>query len=207
MERNNVITNYKGYTDNELIDTSRIGHSSLKASTYFIFPEGQLNAFNTCITTFADAKVKAGNGGKIEIYAKNVARINLENELTDITRMVNQQAKGDLTVLKSAGFPLYKEPESYPEFPAPSIIKLKSGIAHGEIVVEVPAVKRTRMYFIYHAPVPVPEEIKDWNSILSTKHKARITGLTPGTQQAVRAGYIGTNGKINLSEIFTIYVQ
>ena len=207
MERNNVRTNYGAYTDNAFLETAQVGYDNLKISKYFIFPDGQLNAFNTYITAFADAKVKAGNGGKAEIYAKNVARNNLENEVTSITRMVNQQANGDITVLKSSGFPLRKEPESYPEFPAPANIKLKSGIAHGEIVVEVPAVKRTRMYFIYHAPMPTPEEIKDWNSVLSTKHKATITGLTPGSQHAVRAGYIGTNGKVNLSEIFTIFVQ
>jgi hypothetical protein len=207
MEKNSIITNFDNYSDSELQNIASVIHENLKANKHFTFTEGQMTAFQKDITTFIDARVKSDNGGKLEVHAKNMAKKALLLTISDLSKIINQQAKNDLTILKSSGFPTRKEADSYPEFPAPTSIKLKSGLTHGEIIVEVPVQKKTRVYSIYHATMPVPNNIKEWNNMLSTKHKTTITGLTPGTQQAVRAGYLGTNGKINLSEVFTIFVQ
>jgi hypothetical protein len=207
MERNSVITNYASLSDNVLISTAQNAYDNLIGNKRFIFAEGRLPAFLTSINTLYDAKSKASNEGKVEMHAKNVAKKALQDDITDIARIVNLQAKGDMTILKSSGLPLRKESENHPEFPAPSTVKLKSGIGHGEIVVDIPAEKNSRLYCIYHAPMPAPDDMKKWDNILSTKHRTTIVGLVPGTQQAVRAGYIGTNGKINLSGVFTIFVQ
>jgi hypothetical protein len=207
MEKNSINTNFENSSDNELLNIDNTAYSNLKGNKYFTFIDGQLESFNNDIISFTNAKAKCENGGKVEIIAKNLARTKLLETTTTIAKLVNQQAAGDLMILKSSGFPTRKEADSYPEFPAPTSLKLKSGLSHGEITVEVPVQKNTRVYCIYHAPMPASAEIKEWNNVLSTKHKTTITGLTPGTQQAVRAGYLGTNGKINLSEIFTIFVQ
>lgn len=207
MEKNSINTNFENSSDNELLNIGNTTYSNLNGNKSFTFMDGQLESYNNDITRFTAAKSKCENGGKIEITAKNLARTKLLESTSTIAKIVNQQADGDLMVLQSSGFPTRKEADSYPEFPAPSSIKLKSGLAHGEIIVEVPVQRNTRVYCIYHAPMPVSSEIKEWNNVLSTKHKTTITGLVPGTQQAVRAGYLGTNGKINLSEVFTIFVQ
>lgn len=207
MERNSVITNYDNNTDIELLDVAHEATDSLSSNTAFSLPTGRLDKVRSVITDFIETRTKAANGGKAEIYAKNTIRGELLYEVSDLAKFVNQQAKGNLTMLKSSGFPLRKEGESHPEFPAPEVIKLSPGITHGEVVVEVPVKKNSRVYCIYHTPMPASAEMKEWTSLLSTKHKATITGLTPGTQLAIRAGYLGTNGKINLSETFTIFVQ
>jgi hypothetical protein len=207
MEKNSINTNFENSSDSELLNIDNTAYSNLKGNKYFTFMDGQLESFNNDIISLTNAKAKCENGGKVEIHAKNLARTKLLETTSTIAKIVNQQAEGDLMVLKSSGFPTRKEADSYPEFPAPTSLKLKSGLTHGEITVEVPVQKNTRVYCIYHAPMPASAEIKEWNNVLSTKHKTTITGLTPGTQQAVRAGYLGTNGKINLSEIFTIFVQ
>ncbi len=207
MEKNNVLTSFSNQSDGDLFATTNRMHNKLKDNSFFTFADGKLVRLLTLITTFSESRIKAANGGRAEVLTKNTARGVLENEASDIAKIVNQQAKGDVNILTSSGIPLYKEGDTYPEFPAPETIKLKQGIAHGVITVEVPVKKNTRVYCIYHAPVPASADIKEWNSLLSSKHKATITGLTPGTQVAVRAGYVGTNGNINLSETFTIFVQ
>lgn len=207
MEKNSINTNFENSSDNELLNIGNTTYSNLNGNKNFTFMDGQLESYNNDITRFTTAKSKCENGGKIEITAKNLARTKLLETTSTIAKIVNQQADGDLLILQSSGFPTRKEADSYPEFPAPSSIKLKSGLAHGEIIVDVPVQRNTRVYCIYHAPMPASAEIKEWTNVLSTKHKTTITGLAPGTQQAVRAGYLGTNGKINLSEIFTIFVQ
>ncbi|WP_320053459.1 hypothetical protein [uncultured Acetobacteroides sp.] len=207
MEKNSINTFFDNSSDYELLNIGNATYSNLKGNKYFTFKEGQLESYNNDIIALTNAKAKCENGGKVEYSAKNIARAKLLETTSTIAKIVNQQAEGNLMILKSSGFPTRKEAESYPEFPAPTSLKLKSGMAHGEIIVEVPVQKNTRVYCIYHAPMPASANIKEWNNVLSTKHTAIITGLTPGTQQAVRAGYVGTNGKINLSEIFTIFVQ
>jgi len=207
MERNSVITNFDSKPDLELLDIASKIHEALKTSVSFNFPTGKLVGLQSQITDFTEVLIKTANGGKAEIFNKNSIRGGLLLELSDFAKMVNQQAKGNVTMLKTSGIPLWKEGDSYPEFPAPDKIKLSPGITHGEVVVEVPVNKNTRMYCIYHAPMPASADMKQWTSVLSTKHKATVTGLTPGTHLAIRAGYVGTNGKINLSETFTIFVQ
>ena len=207
MGKNYINTCFDNSSDNEMLNIGNIAYSNLKGNKYFNFLDGQLESFNNDIVSFTNAKAKCENGGKVEIVAKNLARTKLLETTSIIAKVVNQQAGGDLMILKSSGFPTREEAENYPEFPAPTSLKLKSGLAHGEIVVDIPVQRNTRVYSIYHAPMPAPENIKEWNNLLSTKHKTTISGLTPGTQQAVRAGYLGTNGKINLSDVFTIFVQ
>jgi hypothetical protein len=207
MEKNNVLTNFSNKSDGDLFNITSRMHDALKDNSFFTFADGKMVRFLTLINTFSEAQIKAANGGRTEVLAKNTVREELQNEASDIAKIVNQQAKGDVTALTSSGGTLWKENDSHPEFPAPENIKLSSGITHGVITVEVPVKKNTRMYCIYHTPMPASADMKQWTSLLSTKHKATVTGLTPGLQHAVRAGYVGTNGNINLSETFTIFVQ
>jgi len=207
MERNSVITNYDNNTDVEILDVANETTDRLESNVAFTLPAGKIEKVRSVANDLKEARIKAANGGKIETHNKNSIRDLLLFEISDLAKIVNQQAKGNVTMLLSSGFPLKKENETYPEFPAPDKVKLTTGITHGEVVVEVPVNKNTRMYCIYHTPMPASADMKLWTSLLSTKHKATITDLTPGTQVAIRAGYIGTNGKINLSETFTIFVQ
>jgi len=207
MEKHRVITNFSMLSDSELLKTVKNAVLNLKDNKGYVFTEGKLTDLDSKATELTDAIAKSINGGRLVVQKKNDVRLEVEFKLSDIAKTVNLQANYNLAMLESTGLPLIKEAESYPEFPAPKMLKLKSGIAHGEIIVEVPVQKKTRIYCIYHSKMPAAAEIKEWNHILSTKHKATITGLTPGDQIAVKAGYVGTNGKINLSETFTIYVQ
>lgn len=207
MERVNVAVDFSRKTDSELQDVTKEMYAALKDNTLFTFDDGKIDSFLTLINTYAKARIKAIKGGHLDVFTKNTLRKELQDEASDIAKIVRQQAKGDKTTLMSSGIPMWKVPDRHTEFAAPEIIKLSQGITHGKVIVEVPVMKRTRLYCIYYTSEPISDNSNSWETILSTKHKATITGLTPGSKVSVRAGYLGTNGKINQSEIFTIFVQ
>lgn len=207
MGRASVVTSFVHYTEGNLFNSASEMYYGLNGNPHFSFAEGLLDQLDASLRKYKEAKIHAENKGKAEVFAKNMAKEELREIMSEVAKNVNLQAKGDTSLLISTLIPLCKDGKRHQELPAPELVKLSSGITHGEVVVDVPVNKNTRVYSIYYATMPVSDNIKEWNNLLSTKHKLTIKGLTPATQQAFRAGYLGTSGKVNLSEIFTIIVQ
>jgi hypothetical protein len=207
MGRARVITCFVHHTEANLYDCATEMYQYLNGNPRFNIADGLLTRLASCISTYSNARMKADNRGKLEVFAKNVAKEELQGVMSEIARHVNLWAKGDSVLLASSGIPLCKEGKRHQELAAPGLVKLSSGITHGEVVVDVPANKNTRVYSIYYATMPAPADVRLWCNILSTKHKITIGGLQPASQQAFRAGYLGTSGKVHLSEVFTILVQ
>jgi len=207
MGRASVVTSFVHYTESNVLESSYEMYYGLKENPHFTFADGMLTRLDTSIKKFEKARRQAENKGKIEVFFKNLAKEELRGIMSEVAKNVNLQAKGDLTLLLSSCIPLCKTGKRHQELAAPIGVKLSSGITHGQVVVDIPVNKNTRVYSIYYATMPAAANINEWTNLLSTKHKVTIEGLTPATQQAFRVGYLGTNGKMNLSDIFTIIVQ
>lgn len=207
MGRASVVTSFVHYTDSNVLESSYEMYYGLNENPHFTFVDGMLTRLDASINKYKAARIQAENKGKIEVFFKNLAKEELRSIMSEVAKNVNLQAKGDLTLLLSSCIPLCKTGKRHQELAAPMVVRLSSGITHGQVVVDIPVNKNTRVYSIYYATMPAAANINEWNNLLSTKHKVTIVGLTPATQQAFRVGYLGTNGKMNLSDIFTIIVQ
>jgi hypothetical protein len=205
--KNTVIINYKQEPESSLDDLAGGVVSSLTENTNFTQMEALIERLKTALDKFRLYKEKCVDGGPSDTSLKNVAKDEVINALHDIGEEVNRQANGDLVKLKTSGLRLAKTPSTKGQLPKPTGFKVVSGPNSGELVCVTEAYAEATIYLFFIATVPAPASMTEWRQIVSTTRKNTITGLTPGTQYALRCAYKGSDPNLIYSDVITIYAQ
>lgn len=207
MVQPRVIVDYNRYSDNDFAEFAEHILGCLTGNTNFKFEANMLVDLSSKITVYKENKLKAINGGKLLISAKNESKNDLASLINKIGKQVNVQADGNLTKLQSSGFTLIKEPQKQSERPKPENVKVYSGKNHREVMFEMKPAKNILLYNVYYAESPAPESVDDWYMVQSTKHKTMIDNLNIGTEYEFMGAYKGRTEKLIFSDVVKLVVQ
>ncbi len=159
------------------------------------------------LAAYSDALSKAGrNQPKENTVLKNQARKDLENSLKQLGISVMQVAAGDVPMLASSGFRLYKDRQPRKLFDKPKTVAVVQGPNSGSIKVTVNKIEAAQFYEFQIAPNGQNGNTV-WQSVQETKRVAVITGLTSGVQYRVRVAAAGASNARVWSDEVLIYVS
>jgi len=169
-------------------------------------PNPALATIRDATGSFNDAIAAAVDGSRIKIAERKQARKTLEALLLQLNAYVTMTAMGDVNILISSGFDLYKKPETPPAVNAPQAPRLTSGANSGEVHVRVSFVKGTRAYIFEHTTDPLSED-NVWQHTFETRSRCLITGLQYGKKHWFRVTAIGLRGVKAVSKAVSYMVQ
>jgi hypothetical protein len=191
-----AISDYSRDTDDELDDVGSEAVKNLTGNASFTVTT-ELNKVNVAQTDFHGKKAAAGTGGPAAVSAKNDARKVLIDALHALALVVNIQANGNETKLKSTGLRLTKVATNE-ALPQPTGLVVKQGAASGtiSIKVNVPGAADHGTLFAY-SPVSNPEtNPNEWKMQHANGHSININGLVRGTEYNISAAYKGKDGTV-----------
>ena len=155
-------------------------------------------ALQAAADAYTAALVKAGTGNRADVADKNAKREVLVNLLRSLCRYVNLIADGDAAMLLTSGFDVSKDPQPV-VITKPEIVRLEHGVASGQLVMSVKAVKGAYSY-LHEYTTDVTLAPGSWVSTMSTSAKTTLSNLQPGTVYYCRVGAVGTNNQLLYSD-------
>jgi hypothetical protein len=158
----------------------------------FATPIPPLAGVTTAIDDLETAYTEALDGGISKTAAKNAAEVEFDTLLTALGNYVDSIAKGDETIILSAGMEVKRQPSPI-GIPAPVLnFSAKTGQILGEVLLNWDKVYGAAVYLIYQ------KASEDENYTLageSTKTKFTVTGLNSAQRYWFKAVAIGSAGK------------
>jgi len=205
MKRPKLKLGFAQYRTYTLIEYANHILVCLTENAYFPTIQARLADFEAAIEAYYTA---LNNQQRFNQESYTVARekrslllLFMANLGTDIETVAN----GDLKKLQTCGIQLVKQWQRVGELPQTSIKKIVTGIQEGSLLVQAAAIKNANSYVFEYAIAPVTKET-EWKSVTNTSSKITLTGLTQGTQYAVRACAVGSNPVRNFSPFVIKYV-
>ncbi len=207
MNAQSVIIDYSKKTDTDLDNLADAVYKALNPNPNFTWETDAMTQFKANCDDYKVKIAAAINGGTAAVTAKNVAKEVLVDNLREIAKEVNRQAKGDLLKLVSSGLTLTKIKGKVGPLPKPTGLKVQTGKNSGDLLCIVDANNDAIMYNFYIAQVPAPASIDEWRLVPSTTRKKNIPGLKPGVQYALKCAFQGTSTELVYSDPVLIYAQ
>lgn len=180
-------------TDTETIVTAMTGNVSYPT------PAPTLAAITTARDEFAIAMADAADGGTTLTATKNAKRAVLEALLRELASYVQVTCKGDLTVLRSSGFPIQK-PQRNPigVLPAPIILAISFGARSGELNASAAPLNGAAIYNWRVTAANAPGVVVQ--TAQTTAASNTFTGLTPGIVYNIEVNAVGSAGPSDWSD-------
>ena len=187
-----VLTGFSHLDDGELDLAASNAVTGLTDNKNFTFSGSDFTDFSTAATTYHASLGALKTGGQPATVAKNEAREVLLPLFTAVAIIVNQQAKGNQTMLLSSGIKLAAAREHHQQ-PSPVNLQVANG-PNGSIILSVKhsPVGDHGTVFAYTTDNKSTDP-NAWIQKSVNAHKAIITGLTPGMSYEFTAAYKGTD--------------
>ncbi|RYF84166.1 MAG: hypothetical protein EON98_09645 [Chitinophagaceae bacterium] len=138
--------------------------------------------------------IAAGNGDRLLIGQKQVAKEKVIKMLYQLSHYVLMVANGDRFVAQQSGFTLPKE-QTARVLDVPTGLEIEAGNQSGELLVSVDAVKGAASYMHQYSTDPLLKE-ESWVTMNCTSSKCKLTGLTPGATYYIRVGAVGSKEQV-----------
>jgi hypothetical protein len=147
---------------------------------------------------YEDLYLKALNGGKDMIVARNTTRIAVTERLHGLGMRVSAIANNDLQVLSSSGFRYTATKQPTPLLVKPAPPKVTLGVNNGELVCKTK--KQKGMKVINFLISDNPTSDTSWQRITWYKTSYTFTKLTSGKRYYIKVSLFGVRGQEVTSE-------
>lgn len=211
MKKQKARIDFSRVPDNDLTELAQLIYNKMFGNPDFPNPTPTLIVFQTSITDYSDALIKAKDGTKQDTAEKNSKRKALEENLSILGDYVNDTAKGDVVKLEGSGFPLTKVPEPVGILPPPESFDVTVCKNPGDVKIKISVVKRASGYIVLFAKVPPPVNDAEWQSKTFSMSRGLITGLESGKKYVLKAAAASREankiGLYNFTEPVEVIVQ
>lgn len=147
---------------------------------------------------FAKALLDNVNGGRLLTLAKNKCKVALIDQLSEVAMLVDLQAKGDESVILSAGFDVRRPATVYTSLDAPLVLDIVNEIVRGRATVTLGKVDGANVYGIEKRIVEPAQPEGVWlNGEYSSACKFQFNGLESGKTYQFRFRSIGNKGLVS----------
>lgn len=178
---------------------------SMTNNASFPAPIPELDAVSQAFTAFQAALVAQRTGSKRETALKNELRAELVTTCRHLANVVEAKGNGDLSVVLSSGFDVWKEATPAGRVEKPANLKVVASTLPGSVKVSIEKVASATLYIFQYAVGPVTEET-EWKQINSTARTKIIDNLEPGKQYAFRVGAAGADPEVVHSDVVLRFV-
>lgn len=176
-------------------------HQRLLGNPNFEALQDRLEQLLLLATRQSELNEKVKGGSKDDIHARRDNKIELENLLNELGRIINGMTT-DRSILETTGFDIVKAPTPITELPKPEEFSAKSTGNKGEVVLKCKGNKNAKFYEFYYAVANEANELT-WNSISSSSCKLSLNNLTSGATYFFKCAYRGNQTKVNYSDVIT----
>jgi len=181
-----------------------ICHKIGEHRTLFVTPTPDLSTLSAATAVFRDAVTEAAFRDRRAISFRNDQRKELETVISDLAKYVDIVARGNETIILSAGFQPTKDRRPGSRF-NPKAEKLEAaprGLGTSQVRVKVAPWEKARYYqFEYRKK----EAGAEWNRLLSSRSVAYIGNLDPFQEYEFRVTYLGKDTTPNYSDVVATY--
>jgi hypothetical protein len=144
-----------------------------------------LDEISTVRDDYFAALIQSQNGIKYKTAVKKDKRAALESVLKQLGLYVQLVCHGNAAMIGTTGFVMAKKNAIITSLPVPNGLLVSSGTNSGTFFVKCNTIATARYYeFRYCEVLPTGERF--WHTIVSTKSKTIIEGLTPGKEYLVK---------------------
>src|SRR5690606_13988991 len=183
--------NFKNLDAAQLLQfAEEIQNKMTENSDIFATPTPDLATLATATTAYRDAVTEAAFGDRRAIAFRNDKREELETVISDLAKYVDTTARGNQTVILSAGFLPTKDPspDNGLNPKAERFEVAPSGLGTLQVTASVAPWKKARYYqFEYRKK----EAGAEWNRVLSPTSTLDIGNLEAFQEYEFRASYLG----------------
>ncbi len=173
-------------------------------SGIFETPTPSLATLTTATTVFRNSVTAALFNDRLAISTRNEKRAELENVIYELGKYVDTIAKGNGTIILSAGFAPSKDPVFDTERnPKAAYLRVEpEGLGTLRVQAKAAPWKKARYYQFEHRKKGVDTE---WKSILSTKSVVEIGNLEAFQEYEFRVTYLGRDTVPNYSDVISTF--
>ncbi|HEY0430474.1 MAG TPA: fibronectin type III domain-containing protein [Pyrinomonadaceae bacterium] len=195
--------NFRQLTIMDKVAKARQIVTSLMGNAAFTTPSPTLAAIIAAIdeleTAHADVQA-ARQAAKTKTSAQSVKEDALDKLMSQLAAYVESVSGENETLIKSAGMDTRAAATGSTDTPRqPSALEAASGDHLGEADLSWDSVPSARSYVVEKSPDP-PSATSWAHASVSTKARATMNGLTPGSRYWFRVAAIGTNGQSGWSD-------
>jgi len=181
-----------------------IHNKMMENSDIFATPSPDLETLVTTTDEYRDAVTEAAFGDRRAISFRNEKRGELETVISDLAKYVEMIARGNQTIILSAGFLPTKDPslDNGTNPKADKVAVSSNGLGTQQVRVKVAPWTKARYYqFEYRKK----EAGSEWNQVLSTTSALDIEHLESFQEYEFRVSYLGKSATPNYSDIVSTY--
>jgi hypothetical protein len=142
---------------------------------------------------YKERSIKALNGGKDMILARNASRVRAIDLLHSMGMQVSAIANGNAEMLESSGFPYTRTKQPTPRLVKPPAPKVTLGVNRGELVCKTK--KQKGMKVINFLITDDPENESSWQKISWYRTTYTFTKLTSGKRYYIKVSLFGVRGQ------------
>ncbi len=164
---------------------------------------------NTRTEDFDQSLTENVNGGRLATLAKNKCKLSVIAQLSELALLVDLQAKGNESVILSAGFDVRRSASYYTSLDAPLVVDIVNETTRGLATVILGKVDGATNYGIEKRIVVAGQPEGAWmNGDYSSACKFQFRGLESGKTYEFRFRAIGNKGLVSpFSDIQTLLVS
>lgn len=178
-------------TDTDLIAFTRNVIAMTTGNAQYPNPVPSLATLTTTVNDFESKVHDSLNGGKVEIAARNAARVDLLGQFRQLASYVQTHCNADLLALLTSGFEAVRAPSPAGILPAPANPSLSLTGKTGELLFRFDRVTNAQNYSIQTA-VAAHGPWEDYDIFSASRNL--LEGLTPGQMCWARACANGSAG-------------
>jgi len=197
--------NFKNLDAAQLLQFAEEIHDKMEAnSDLFATPSPDLATLAAATAAYRDAVTEAAFNDRRAISFRNDKRAELETVIADLAKYVDITARGNATVILSAGFRPTKDPspDNGVNPKAAQLAVEPGGLGTLRVTASVAPWQKARYYqFEYRKK----EAGAEWNQVLSPTATLDIENLEAFQEYEFRASYLGKSTTPNYSDVVSTF--
>ncbi|MDQ6812499.1 MAG: fibronectin type III domain-containing protein [Bacteroidota bacterium] len=170
---------------------------SITGNPLFAGLQKEIAAFNDKANAYKIICIKALNGGKDAIAARNALKVTVIQMLHEIGLLVSAIAMGDEMILAASGFPFTRTRQASPSLTLPPPPMVRAGVNNGELICKTEKQKGAKA--ITYMITDTPNDANSWKKVFWTKTTYTFTRLTGGTRYYIKVAILGARGQETIS--------
>jgi hypothetical protein len=208
MIKAKVLTNFSSnkYTDSSLSTKGDSIVNTMLGNPLYQSLEEDVTSVKATLDYYKTLVAKSEDGGKSVIAQKNIARNDLESNLSTLGLKVQDFSRGDEIVIVNSGFDLKQKSVPVGELDPPVNVIAEPGTRTGTIYVSWNVVPGAKWYEVQYTNYP-ETATSVWQWLTCSKHFVTLEGIPEFQKMSIKVAGAGSDPRRDWSEVIVGYAK